>query len=586
MAFDGITVACIVKELNDTLTGGRVNKITQPEGDELLLTVKTPDKDIKQQRLLLSADASLPLVYLTDENKAAPLTAPAFCMLLRKHLTNGRILSITQPSLERVIRFDIEHLDEMGDLGIKTLIIELMGKHSNIILTDDAGTILDSIKRVPSSVSSVREVLPGRDYFIPQTMDKRNPLETDKTQFFMTIRAQAMPVFKAIYTSFTGISPVIAQELCHRACVDADLPAASLTDAQSEALFSAFDDMMRPVREGDFHPELVTLNGAPKDYAAVPLTMYHDTTDASIRPYSGMSELLRAFYAEKETVTRIRQKSSDLRRIVQTALERNVKKLDLQLNQLRDTEKKEKYRLYGELLTAYAYQIPAGAKKAVVEDYNTGEEVTIPLDETLTPAQNATRYYERYNKLKRTAENLTSLTVEVKAEIAHLESVAASLDIARQEADLAPIRAELIETGYIKKRGTDKGKAKDIKTEPYHYVSTDGFDLYVGRNNFQNDQLTMKEAAGEDWWFHAKGIPGSHVILKTGGREVPDRAFEEAAALAAYYSKGASQDKVEVDYVQRREIKKPSGAKPGYVIYYTNYSMVISPGLPARADTP
>ena len=580
MAFDGITVACIVKELNETLVNGRVNKISQPEGDELLLTVKTPDKEVKQHRLLLSADASLPLVYLTDENKSSPLNAPAFCMLLRKHLLNGRILSISQPSLERVIRFDIEHLDEMGDLKVKTLVIELMGKHSNIILIDDKNTILDSIKRVPSTVSSVREVLPGREYFIPQTMEKRNPLDTDKTGFFMTVRAKALPVFKALYTSFTGISPLIGEELCHRACLDSALPAASLTDAQANALYAAFDTVMCAVRKGAFHAELVTMDGVPKDYAALPLTLYHDTAGALARPYESMSVLLRDFYAEKETITRIRQKSTDLRRIVQTALERNVKKLDLQLNQLRDTQKKEKYRLYGELLTAYAYQIPAGVKKAIVEDYNTGRDVTIPLDETLTPAQNAGRYYERYNKLKRTAENLETLTKQVQQEIDHLESVAASLDIARQEEDLVPIRLELIETGYIKKHGSAKTKQKDLKTQPYHYVSTDGFDIYVGRNNFQNDVLTMKEASPDDWWFHAKSLPGSHVILKTAGREVPDRAFEEAAALAAYYSKGASQEKVEVDYVKRREIKKPSGAKPGYVIYYTNYSMVISPGGP------
>lgn len=579
MAFDGITIACIVKELNDTLLNGRVNKIAQPESDALLLTIKTQDKENKQARLLLSADASLPLVYLTDDNKPAPLTAPAFCMLLRKHLLNGRIVRITQPSLERVIRFDVEHLDEMGDIGIKTLVIELMGKHSNIILLDD-DKILDSIKRVPSSVSSVREVLPGRDYFIPQTTEKLDPLTTDKTSFFMNIRAKAQPVFKALYTTFTGISPVIAQEVCFRASIDADLPAASMSDAQATALFEAFDGMMTQVRGGAFSPELITVDNVPKEYAAFPLTLYHKTQGSDVRSFADMSRLLHTFYAEKEAVTRIRQKSLDLRRIIQTALERNVKKLDLQLNQLKDTEKKEKYRLYGELLTAYAYMIPADAEKITLEDYNTGKEVTIPLDNTLTPSQNATKYYERYNKLKRTAQNLETLTKEVRAEIDHLESVAAALDLARKEEDLAPIRLELVETGYIKKHAKDKASAKELKTQPYHYVSSDGFDLYVGRNNFQNDQLTMKEAAGEDWWFHAKNLPGSHVILKTAGREVPDRAFEEAAALAAYYSKGASQDKVEVDYVQRKEIKKPSGAKPGFVVYYTNYSMVISPGLP------
>ena len=262
--------------------------------------------------------------------------------------------------------------------------------------------------------------------------------------------------------------------------------------------------------------------------------------------------------------------------MVSTALERTSRKLDLQLNQLKDTEKRETYRLYGELLTAYGYQITDKQPRVTLEDYNTGKDITIPLDETLTAAQNAARYYDRYNKLKRTAADLTERTAEVQAEIDHLQSVAASLDLARSEEDLSPIRDELVATGYLKKRSMEKGKKQDVKSEPYHFVTSDGFDVYVGKNNYQNDLLT-KKADGEDWWFHLKGKAGSHVILKTAGREVPDRAFEEAAALAAYYSVAREQDKAEVDYVQRKEIKKPSGAKPGFVVYYTNYSMVITP---------
>ena len=576
MAFDGITVACIVKELRDTLVNGRINKIAQPEDNALLFTIKTPEHETKQQRLFLSADASLPLMYLTAENKAAPLTAPAFCMLLRKHLSSGRIIDITQPSLERVIRIDVEHLDEMGDLGVRTLAIELMGKHSNIMLLNSDETILDAIKRVPFSVSSVREVLPGREYFIPDTMEKQDPLQADRQVFFQTIRSKAQPLFKTLYTSFTGISPAIAKELCHRADIDVDLPAVSLSDPQADALYDAFSALMRQISEGDFAPEIIYEDGTPKEYAAVPLTMFHDVPGFSARAFESMSDLIHTFYREKEIVTRIRQKSYDLRRVVSTALERTSRKLDLQLNQLKDTEKKETYRLYGELLTAYGYQITDKQPRVTLEDYNTGKDITIPLDETLTAAQNAARYYDRYNKLKRTAADLTERTAEVQAEIDHLQSVAASLDLARSEEDLSPIRDELVATGYIKKRSAEKGKKQDVKSEPYHFVTSDGFDVYVGKNNYQNGLLTNK-ADGEDWWFHLKGKAGSHVILKTAGREVPDRAFEEAAALAAYYSVARDQDKAEVDYVQRKEIKKPSGAKPGFVVYYTNYSMVITP---------
>ncbi len=579
MAFDGITVASIVQQLQHTIVGGRIYKIAQIENDALLFTIKTPEKETKQHRLLLSADASLPLVYLISENKPSPPTAPAFCMLLRKHLGNARILSITQPSLERVIRMETEHLDEMGDLRKKYLSIELMGKHSNIILLDEEDHIVDAIKRIPASVSSVREVLPGRAYFIPQTMDKQDPLQADAGSFYRQIRSDAKPLFKAIYTSYTGISPVIAKEICFRAKADPDTPAVSIPDEQMEAIRSAFFSIMQQVSAGDFAPEIILENAAPKEYAAIPLSLYHNEALFNVRPFSDISALILSFYQEKEAVTRIRQKSTDLRKIIQGAIERTAKKLDLQLAQLKDTEKKEQFRLYGELLTAYAYQIKQGDKKVTLEDYHTGDPVTITLDPAKTPSENAQRYYEKYNKLKRTAQNLQTLTEEVAASLAHLQSVAASLNIARNEAELAPIREELVATGYLKKKTAAKKGALTAKLSPLCFVSSDGFEIRVGRNNFQNDELTMKWAAGEDWWFHAKKIPGSHVILKTAGKEVPDRAFEEAAALAAYYSDARTLSKVEVDYVKRKEIKKPSGAKPGFVVYYTNYSLVIDPSL-------
>ena len=289
--------------------------------------------------------------------------------------------------------------------------------------------------------------------------------------------------------------------------------------------------------------------------------------------FDTISQVLEHYYEEKNIITRIRQKSVDLRKIVQTALERNVKKYDLQIKQMQDTEKREKYRIYGELLNTYGYNVEPGAKSMEALNYYTNEMITIPLDETLTPSENAKKYFDKYGKLKRTYEALSELTVAVKEEIEHLESISAALDIALQEEDLVQIKEELIESGYVKRKGG--GKKVKITSKPFHYISSDGFHMYVGKNNYQNDELTFKFATGNDWWFHAKGTPGSHVIVKSEGKELPDRTFEEAAKLAAYYSKGREQEKVEIDYLQKKNVKKPNGSKPGFVVYYTNYSMMI-----------
>lgn len=588
MAFDGITIASIVKELNQHLTGGRIYKIAQPESDELLLTIKN---NAGQYRLLLSADASLPLVYLTTKNKQSPLTAPGFCMLLRKHLQNARILDITQPGLERIIRIRLEHLNELGDLCQKTLVIEIMGKHSNIIFCNE-NMIIDSIKHISGLVSSVREVLPGREYFIPRTQDKQDPLEylpskdsspgsvtADKEakrpagtvrDFTARLISMPMPLYKALYCAFTGLSPVMAQEICFRAGVDGDIPAGSQSQEAMERLYDTFLSLLKQIQAGSFTPNIIYEKKTPVEFAALPLTLYADKESLC---FGSISEVLEHYYEEKNTLTRIRQKSADLRRIVQTALERNIKKYDLQCRQMKDTEKREKYRIYGELLNTYGYGVEPGAKSMEALNYYTNEMITIPLDNTLTPSENAKKYFDKYGKLKRTFEALSELTIEVKNEIEHLESVAAALDIALQEEDLVQIKEELIESGYIRRKGGNK-KVK-ITSRPFHYLSSDGFHMYVGKNNYQNDELTFKLASGNDWWFHAKGIPGSHVIVKTEGKELPDRTFEEAARLAAYYSKGREQEKVEIDYLQKKNVKKPNGAKPGFVVYYTNFSMAI-----------
>ncbi len=602
MAFDGITIANITSQLSGTLLGGRIYKIAQPESDELLLTIKNNGA---QYRLLLSADASLPLVYLTETNKPSPMTAPGFCMLLRKHLQNARIIRIAQPGLERIICLELEHLNELGDMCRKKLIVEIMGKHSNIIFCDNQDKIIDSIKHISGLVSSVREVLPGKDYFIPQTQNKWNPLrfcaqytdmpaeltedtlaqpdaslrfmkaEEDSTpltyvNFCGHMREKPMAVYKALYSSYTGLSPIMAQEICYRAGVDADMPANALEDDALRALHTRLSEMMARVVSGDFTPSIIYNGREPIEFASLPLTLYGDKTANS---YDSISQVLAQYYAQRSVVTRIRQKSVDLRKIVQTALERNVKKYDLQMKQMLDTEKRDKYKVYGELINTYGYNIEPDAKSMEALNYYTNEMITIPLDNTLTPQENAQKYFDKYGKLKRTYEALSELTIQVKEEIEHLESIMAALDIAMQEEDLVQIKEELIESGYIRRKGGTK-KAK-ITSKPFHYISSDGFHMYVGKNNYQNDELTFKFATGNDWWFHAKKKAGSHVIVKAEGQELPDRTFEEAARLAAYYSKGREQNKVEIDYIQKKHVKKPAGAKPGFVVYYTNYSMAI-----------
>ena len=567
MAFDGITIANIVKELNDTILNGRIAKIAQPENDELLLTIK-PAKG--QVRLVISASASLPLIYLSRDNKPSPMTAPNFCMLLRKHIANGRIVGISQPSLERIIRFEIEHLDELGDLCRKSLIVEIMGKHSNIIFCNEKGMIIDSIKHVSAQMSSVREVLPGREYFIPDTMKKENPLGIPEENFTQELRSKPMPVGKAIYNSFTGISPVVAEEICYLAGIDSSVPASEMSGDQLAHLYRQFTYFMEQVTESKFAPAIYYDGNEPKEFSSLLLTHF---SNYQVKSYDSISEVIRTYYSSRDLITRIRQKSSDLRRVVQTALERNRKKYDLQLKQLRDTESRDKYKVYGELIHTYGYNLEEGAKELEALNYYTNEMIKIPLDPQKTPQENAKKYFDRYNKQKRTFEALSELIKETKDEIDYLESVSKSLDIARSEDDLIQIKEELIESGFIRRKQSAK-KVK-ITSKPFHYISSDGFHMYVGKNNLQNEELTFHFANGGDWWFHAKKAPGSHVIVKTNGEELPDRTFEEAARLAAHYSKNSGAEKVEVDYVEKKQVKKPNGSKPGFVVYYTNYSMMI-----------
>jgi len=574
MALDGITVACMVNELNMRICGERISKIAQPEKDELLLTIK---KREGTDRLLICANPSLPLITLNADNKPSPATAPGFCMLLRKHIANGKIISVTQPGLERVIDITIEHFNDLGDLCRKHLITELMGKHSNIIFTDDKMMILDSIKHVGANTSSVREVLPGREYFIPQTQEKSDPLSTTEEEFNSLIFGKGPGLNKAIYTSYTGISPLMAEEILYRAGLDSDAEPGELSTEVRHHLYNIFSHAMEDVKTNTYSPCII--KNEKNDYvefAALPLRMYEDMT---CEKNESISEVLKKYYSGKASSTRIKQKSTDLRKIAGTLLDRERKKYSLQQKQLSDTYDRDKYRVYGELINTYGYNLEAGAKELKCINYYTGEEVRIPLDENKTISENSVSYFSKYNKKKRTFDALTELIKDTADEIRHLESISTSIDLAASEDDLSDIRREMVDFGYIKKRSGDKGKKLTSRSKPYHYISTEGYDIFVGKNNYQNDELTFKLSTGSDWWFHAKEIPGSHVILKSKNGEVTDKAMEEAASLAAFYSGGRDSNKVEIDYSLKKNIKKPAGAKPGFVVYYTNYSMSVSPDI-------
>lgn len=575
MAFDGLVISNLKKELKDTLMGGRINKIYQPEKDEIHLVIKNQRQTY---RLLLSASASLPLVYLTEKVKSNPMIAPNFCMLLRKYLMNGKILDVTQPGMERILILHIEHVDEMGDLCVKKLIVEIMGKHSNIIFATAEDKIIDSIKHVSFQVSSVREVLPGRDYILPPGQDKKCLLDITKDEFEGCCFSKNMPLAKAIYTSFQGISPVVARELCYLAGLDDKIAADSLLPREQDFLYEKSISLAADIENGNYTPSIILYEGEAVEFSSISLTHYGNVT---YQNFASISQLLEEYYALKESTTRIRQKSSDLRRIITTSLDRSLKKYDLQLRQLQDTEKREKYKIYGELLHTYGYGLEPGAKKLTCLNYYTNEDITIPLDDTKNAMENASSYFARYNKLKRTYEALTELTVETKHQIDHLESILTSLDMATAEIDLSDIKEELIEYGYMKRKGGKNAKKGKIeKGKPLHYVSSDGFHMYVGKNNYQNEELTFKFANGKDMWFHAKDMAGSHVIVKLEtADELPDRTYEEAGRLAAYYSKGRQAPKVEIDYTERRNLKKPPKSNPGFVIYHTNWSLLIEPDI-------
>ncbi|MCL2854701.1 MAG: NFACT family protein [Defluviitaleaceae bacterium] len=565
MAFDGIAVAALVAEAANKLSGGRIDKVTQPEKDEIVLAVRAGGAN---HRLLLSANATFPRLHFTVHTKENPATAPMFCMLLRKHIQGGRIVSITQPGLERVVRINIEARNEMGDLEEKTLILEIMGRHSNIILVAD-GMVLDAAKHVNASLSAVRQILPGREFADAPAQDKLDPLNTDKARFLGVLSGTT--VAKAIFHNYIGISNFSAGIICQMAGIDPGTQASALGDMQKTTLFEAFGQAIG----GDTPYILYNDAKNPQGFAFFGREVFGD---GFTQTFESPSQLVEYFYSSKDNNDRIRQRSQDMRRLVQNLIDRCVKKADIYAKTEVEIEGRNTMRLYGELITANIYAISAGAK--LLTSQNFYEEdlpmVEIALNPQKTPAENAQAYFSKYNKQKRTAEALATQRLQNEEELAYLEAVMQSIAQSDTVADLVQIREELQEQGFVKKPKKTGKKRAETATKPLHFITADGFNIFVGKNNQQNDQLT-KSADKDDIWLHTKHIPGSHVIVQAKAGQVSDAALEEAVNLAGFYSKGRGGSMVPVDYCPRKNVRKPTGAKPGMVIYDNYKTAHITP---------
>ena len=573
MALDALTVHKLAAELKEKLVNGRIDKIYQPEKDEILLGVRTRDASYK---VTLSAASGNPRVHITDKQKNNPKTPPMFCMLMRKHLSGGKIIDVHQNGFERIIEFDIESYNELGDLTTKRLIAEIMGRHSNIILTNSEGKIIDSIKHVDFTVSSVRQILPGLLYTNPP-IQKKIPFSEASADDNLFTPGTGTKLSNMVMDAYCGISPVIAREIVYAAHNRCDI---TITEVDSlEPLMDSVEKYADMYRNEDFHPCIVTdKSGKTIDFSVFPVHQYENMAD--IDYFDSINEVVENFYYIRDAKERMKQKSAALLKLLNTHLDRASKKLNVLTKTLNDAKNKDIYKIKGDLITANMYQIEPGAKEFEADNYYdpNGGKIKITLDPSLSPSQNAQRYYKKYSKAKTAETEVAKQLAENKADIEYLESTLSALENAESEEDLNAIKTELTEEGYIQRRSSSKKNQKLSLSKPMHFISSDGFDIYVGRNNSQNDFLTLKFANSSDIWFHTKNIHGSHVIIKLGiDKDIPKSTMLEAARLAAYYSKGRDSSQVPVDYTQIKNVKKPNGAKPGMVIYDDYNTVYVTP---------
>ncbi|SHE34728.1 Predicted component of the ribosome quality control (RQC) complex, YloA/Tae2 family, contains fibronectin-binding (FbpA) and DUF814 domains [Tissierella praeacuta DSM 18095] len=578
MSFDGIVTKSVVKELREKLIGGRVDKVYQQEKDEILFHIHSKGINYK---LIMSASSNNPRVYLTDYSKKNPPEPPMFCMLLRKHLIGGIILNIEQFNLDRVIFIDISAIDELGQPTEKRIVIEIMGKHSNIILIDKSSfKIVDSVKRIYEDMSRVRQILPGMIYEYPPLQDKVNPLDIAKEDFFsiMDSEDKNLPCFKFLYFNYLGLSPLISREICFDAGIDIDRNLGSMYEDDRTSLYISFNKFMNQISREEFNPVSVLNNNKTEILAFHALELNQFGTENRVF-FDSISNLLDNFYRRKDIIDRIGQKSQSIKKSIQVKLDRANNKLGKQKEELLESQDREKYKIYADLISANLHIIPRGVNSIELENFydENMNKLNIPLDIKLSPVANAQRYYKKYSKLKNAHQLLLEQIPNTEDEISYLENVLMSIENSTEIEELDEIKEELISEGYIKGSIKKKKKKEESVSKPLHYISKDGFNIYVGKNNKQNDYLTLKLSRKDDIWLHVQNMPGSHVIIEKMGKTIPLSTIEEAAILASYYSKGKNSNHVPVDYTERKNVKKPKNAKAGMVIYEDFKTIIINP---------
>ena len=575
MSFDGFVTRCVTDELRSKLLNGKIDKVYQPEKDEIILSVRTRSGNYK---LLLSASASNPRIHLTEVQRENPMTPPMLCMLMRKHLAGAVIIDIKQNGFDRVVRIDAETRNELGDLCTRSVIIEIMGRHSNIILVDDSGRIMDSAKHIDFTVSAVRQVLPGMTYELPPAQDKTAADSLKATELMEALAAQPEDTLmdKFLLSEIMGMSPLLAREIVYRFSGNTKMMKCEVDCA---AFVVHTVDFLKNICGGIYEPSLVIepSEKKPVAFSCVRLSQYEGAY--KIEEYDSISEVIDSFFEIRSRREHMNRRSAALLKLIHNNIERCQKKIVMHKEHIRSAQDRDKYKMYGDLLTANLYRIKYGDKSVMVQNYysESGEMIEIPLKADISPSQNAQRFYKRYNKAK-TTEKFASEQLEIaENEKYYLESVADALENADTPVELDEIRQELMTEGYIAKQNNAK-KKQQKKSEPIKIISVDGYEILIGRNNRQNDELTLKSAYSTDLWFHTKEIPGSHTIIRTRGTgEAPETTMMQAAKLAAYYSKARNSSKVPVDYTLIKNVKKPNGAKPGMVIYDRYNTVYVTP---------
>ena len=574
MSMDGLSLYSAMNELNKRLAGGKIDKIQQTDKEELLLMVRSLGQTY---RLLINASAADNRVQLTELKKQAPSEAPMFCMLLRKRIAGGKIVRFEQERLDRVLKISIETYNDLGDLSVFALYCELMGKHSNIILVNEKGVIVDAIKHVGLGMSSVRFVMPKLEYSAPPAQDKQDPSKASADDFSMAMCMVGMSIAKALSNAFFGLSPAVAAQLVARYTDKTECT--QLSEAEREELAERLSAFYADMAQGKEKASAV-LNALGETEAVYPFAI----SGSGIKLYDSIGEALDSLYINSDRREWAKRHGASARKVLQNNIERCEKKLALYADALNSGEQMEKCRLYGELLTANLHSLKSGTDTAAVDNYYADpvERIAIPLDRQLTPGENAQRYYKKYQKLKAARDMAIVQREQTLSELNYLEGQLDNLTKCTAENELSELIEELKDQGYIKRDKGGKKKMKLAASKPMHFVSSTGADIYVGKNNRQNDELTLRFASPNDIWMHTKNIPGSHVIVK-GASEQDTATMTEAALLAAYYSRARGSENVAVDYTPRKYVKKPAGAKPGMVIYTTNKTAYVTPSEEAVA---